>query len=294
MDINLVDKLYLDNLNELENRDKNFRIVINHKIYDTSHEDDIAKFVINHTHFKDMLLIRFEYYLSKTYHGLGKGDMVFYDKNNDKLFVLELKSLKDKYSNISDKEKINKCIAQSTKYSEYTAIWCSKESTPVSIIELADGKIQIIERTVLTPFSIDQKVELNEEPSETILVPSISHSSVSHSSVSHSSIYLKNKSLNPWINSVKKKENDEIDNDQWFTHPGDQTYTKYRIIEDTLESERVVDNQPSSGSRRSFRKRVKKVCQECSKCSKYYIVMKDTHGNVLMSEMHDINEADID
>ena len=93
---NLVDKLSLDNLAELEDRDKNFRIVINHKIYDTSHEDDMARFVINRTKFKEMLLIRFEYYLSKTYHGLGRGDMVFYDKPNDKLYVLELKSLKDK------------------------------------------------------------------------------------------------------------------------------------------------------------------------------------------------------
>lgn len=265
MDINLIDKLSLNDLSELKNRDKHFRTVIDNKIYDTSHEDDIARYIINNTKFKDMLLIRFEYYLSKTYHGLGRGDMVFYDKVKDILYVLELKSLKDKYSNITDTSKIEKCIAQSIKYSEYTITWASKESIPVSVIELADGKIQITERITLPAEKLGEELILIDQ---------------------------KNKSY-PWTNTLQKRELEEINNDKWFNHPGDQTLTKYKINGDTLESERIVDYQPSSGSRRSFRKRVKRVCQECTKCTKYLLVLKDTQGAILMQEYHEINEIDI-
>lgn len=269
MNLNLIDKLFLENLSELEDRDKNFRIVINHKIYDTSHEDDIAHYVINNTKFKNMLLIRFEYYLSKTYHGLGRGDMVFYDKENDKLYVLELKSLKDKYSSTTDTSKIEKCVSQSIKYSEYTANWASKESNPVSVIELLDGKIQIIERTTF------------EKPAEKNLVDELQPVKLNYKP-----------KVFPWTNSIQKKELDEINNDKWFKHPGDQTFTEYKINGDTLESIRVVDCLPSSGSRRAFRKRVKRVCQECSKCTKYYITLKNTQGDILMQEYHEVDEVD--
>lgn len=264
MDLNLIDKLSLDNLSELENRDKNFRIVINHKIFDTSHEDDIARYVITDTKFKDMLLIRFEYYLSKTYHGLGRGDMVFYDKINDKLYILELKSLKDKYSNTTDNSKIEKCIAQSIKYSEYTTKWASRNSTPVSVIEFSNGKIQITEH--------NKPNKPVEEEEEEILIHS------------------KQSTTFPWTNTPQKKELEEINNDKWFVHPGDQTLTQYKIINDTLESVRIVDYLPSSGSRRAFRKRVKKVCQESTNCSKYFIVLKNIQGDILMQEYHEIEE----
>ncbi len=268
MDLNLIDKLPLCDISELENRNMNFRVVIDHKIYDTSHEEDMARYVINNTKFKDMLLIRFEYYLSKTYHGLGKGDMVFYDKQSDILYALELKSLKDKYSSITDTSKVEKCIAQSIKYSEYTLIWASKESIPVSVIELTDGKIQITERITLPPEKPIQKI--SEQLEELVLITKTT----------------------PWNNTIEKREQEEIDNDQWFNHPGDQTFTRYKINGDTLESERIVDYQPSSGSRRSFRKRVKRVCQESSKCTKYLLILKDTQGTVLMTELHEINEID--
>jgi hypothetical protein len=288
MDLNLIDKLSLDNISELENRDKHFRIVINNKIYDTSHEDDIAHYVINNTKFKDMLLIRFEYYLSKVYHGLGRGDMVFYDKLSDKLYVLELKSLKDKYSNTTDTAKIEKCIAQSIKYSEYTTNWASRESIPVSVIELSDGKIQITEKTTFEKpigkiseklTGINQSLQnlplyLQLEPDELILLDKTKPK------------------LFPWTSTIQKKEQEEMINDKWFTHPGDQTLTQYKINGDTLESIRIVDYLPSSGSRRAFRKRVKRVCQECSNCIKYYISLKNTCGDILMQELHEINEAD--
>ena len=70
--------------------------------------------------------------------------------------------------------------------------------------------------------------------------------------------------------------------------------TKYKINGDTLESERIVDYQPSSGSRRAFRKRVKRVCQESTKCNKYLIILRDTNGDILMQEYHEINEIDTD
>jgi hypothetical protein len=277
LNLNLVDKVSIDNLIELERRDKHLRIVIDNKIYDTSHEDDIARYVINHTKYGNMLLIRYEYYLSKAYHGLGKGDMVFYDNTNNVLYVLELKSLKDKYSSITDSAKIEKCIAQSIKYSEYTLTWASKESIPVSVIELTDGKIQITERITLPaekPKPNEQSNDLlNLSPQKIDQNPKISKY--------------------PWTNTIQKKEQEEINNDKWFSHPGDQTLTKYRINGDTLESERIVDYQPSSGSRRAFRKRVKRVCQESTKCTKYLIVLKDTQGAILMQELHEINETDV-
>jgi hypothetical protein len=272
LNLNLIDKLSLDNLTDLENRDRCFRIVIEHKIYDTSHEDDMARYVINHTKYGNMLLIRFEYYLSKAYHGLGKGDMVFYDKTNDILYVLELKSLRDKYSSMTDTAKIEKCVAQSIKYSEYTLTWAFKESIPVSVIELSDGKIQITKRITLPAVdNDDQTEEHGREETEGS----------------------KQKIKNPWVNTVQKRELEKINNDQWFTHPGDQTLTKYKIVGDTLESERIVDYQPSSGSRRAFRKRVERVCQETTTCTKYLAILKDTQGAILMQELHEINEVGV-
>ncbi len=267
MDLNLIDKLSIDDKIELENRNRYFRIVLDHKIYDTSHEDDIARYVVNNTKFKDMILIRFEFYLSKTYHGLGRGDMVFYDKLTDILYVLELKSLKDKYSNITDASKIEKCIAQSIKYSEYTMVWASKDSVPVSVIELEDGKIQITERITLPP-----EKQISEQLNELALTKS---------------------KISPWTNTIQKRELEEINSDQWFSHPGDQTLTKYKINGDTLESERIVDYQPSSGSRRTFKKRVKRVCQESSNCTKYLLILKNIQGVILMQEYHELNEIDV-
>lgn len=243
--MDLVDKLPIDDLDLLKQRDYNHRIVINHKIFDTSHEDDIAKYIINDTRFGKMLLIRFEYYLSKTYHGLGKGDMVFYDHLTGVLYVLELKSLRDKYSTITDSAKIEKCIEQSIKYSKYTKNWCNKESIPVSVIEFNDGKIQIIE--------------------------------TSHNDHNDNDDH-----------NDHSKQNDNNDHNEWFSHPGDQTDTKYRINENTFESIRIVDYEPSAGSRRAFRKRVQRVCEETTKCTKYLAILKHVNGTILMEELHNL------
>ena len=70
--------------------------------------------------------------------------------------------------------------------------------------------------------------------------------------------------------------------DKLFKHQGDQTETTYKIIGDTLEAERIVDSvQISSGSRKSFRKRVERVVHECTNCSKYLITIKHTNGDIL-------------
>jgi len=268
MDLKLIDKISLDNVEELIDRDKKFRIVINHKKYDTSHEDDMARFVINNTKYKDMLLIRFEYYLSKTYHNLGKGDMVFYDLLNDKLYTIELKSLKDKYSNTTDGSKIDKCNNQSIKYAEYSLIWANKESIPVSIIENDDGAIQIIERTIL-PTRIE-----NVEEEDKITGFKIRS--------------------NPWINTLEKKEQEEINSDKWFTHPGDQTDTRFHIKGDTMEIVRTVNevDKLSANSRKAFRKRAKKICEECSTCTKYFCIVKNLQGEILFNELHSLNELE--
>ena len=296
LNLNLIDKLSLNNLSELEHRNQHLRTVIEHKIYDTSHEDDIARYVVNHTKYGNMLLIRFEYYLSKIYHGLGKGDMVFYDKQNDVLYVLELKSLKDKYSSITDSAKIEKCIAQSIKYSEYTMTWASKESIPVSVIELADGKIQIIERITLpaekTIDKLSQHLTQLSLPTSPTTSSKVSISEKQTQEQTQEQIPVSKINKFPWTNTIQKRELEEINTDMWFSHPGDQTLTRYKINGDTLESERIVDYQPSSGSRRSFRKRVKRVCQESTKCTKYLAILKDTQGAILMQELHEINETD--
>jgi hypothetical protein len=197
--------------------------------------------------------------------------MVFYDKQNDILYVLELESLKDKYSSITDSAKIEKCIAQSIKYSEYTIVWASKESIPVSVIELIDGRIQITERITLL-------VENELLPNKTIKSEILKK------------IQLKNKY--PWTNTIQKRELEEINKDIWFSNLGDQTLTKYKINGDTLESERIVDYQPSSISRKAFKKRVKRVCQESTNCIKYLAILKDIQGIILMQELHSINDSD--
>lgn len=254
-DLNLFDKLSLDDTVSLENRNRYFRTLINYKFYDISHEDEVKKYVINNTKFKDVLLIRLDYHLSKIYHTRETGGMVFYDKENDILYVLELISLKDKYSNTTDISKIENCITRSIKYSEYTVAWASKESIPVSVIELTDGKIQITERITLPPGKIQTKT-------------------------------------NPWTKTIQKHDLEEINNDKWFNLPEDQTLTKYKINGYTLESERIVDYQPSSEAIKAFKKRVKRVCQESSVCDKYLLIMKDIRGTILMTELHEINEVD--
>lgn len=146
--LSCTDKFCLSNTEELHNRNKNLREVINNKTYDISYEDEIAKYVINESRYKNMLLIKFEYYLFKS-RDFDKGGMVFYDNENDKLYAIELRSLKDKYSKIPDNSKIEKCINQSIRYSEYTKIWASKDSIPVSIIEMEDGSINITEKNIV-------------------------------------------------------------------------------------------------------------------------------------------------
>jgi len=255
-----IDKLSIDNITELENRNNNFRIIILRKIYDISYKDEMFRYIINNTKFKDMLLIRFQYCLSKLYYDIGIGDMVFYDKINNLLYVLELKSLKDKYTGTPVNIEIENCIAKSLKYSEYTIYWASKESIAVSVIELLDGKIQITERITLPA---DSPPALTPVPKGY-----------------------------PWVNTFQKKVLDEINEDKWFSNAGDQTLTKYKINGDTLESERIVDYHPSSNSRKTFKRRVQRVCKESTHCTKYLVILKNIEGVILMQEYYDVNETD--
>ena len=288
MDINLIDKLSLENSAELENRDKSFRIVITHKKYDTSHEDDIARYLLNYENWKDMLLIRYEYYLSKTFHGLGRGDMVFWNPGDKKLYIIELKSLKDKYSNTTDTAKIEKCILQSIRYANYAMTWANVSGIPVTAIEYANGDIVITEHIEHKP--VNDIIEEDNEEEEIIFL----NIGGGVKLPSPPQIDVKKPSLNPWLknqNPWTKNKVREIEEDKWFTHPGDQTETRYKIVGDTLEAERIVDYEPSSGSRRSFRKRVQRVTEECTKCTKYFLCMKNLTGDVLMQEYHMLNDS---
>jgi hypothetical protein len=144
----------LINLEEISKRNENFRICINHKIFDTSHEDDMAKYIINSDKWKDKLVIRYEYYISKTYHGMGRGDLALMDDNN--IYIIELKSLKDKYSSTTDSSKIKKCEEQSIKYYEYAKSWAKnidKTIIPITVIEYENGKI--IENIIINYDDVD-------------------------------------------------------------------------------------------------------------------------------------------
>lgn len=238
------DYIDLNNVELLKDRDRSFRTVIEHKKYDTSHEDDLCRILVKNDRWGSMLLIRYEYYLSKTYHQLGKGDLVFWDQKNSKLYAVELKSLKDKYSSTTDQSKVDKCIEQSLKYAEQAKNWCGQKAIPVTVIEYSNGEIVV------------------EERHQQVLRPPVQ---------------------NVW-------QGCEFEQEKWFNHPGDQTDTRYRISGDTLEAERTVDYEPSSGSRKSFRKRVQKVAKECTKCTKYYLTMKNLNGDILMNEIKPIDD----
>jgi len=86
-----------------------------------------------------------------------------------------------------------------------------------------------------------------------------------------------------------------LEDDKWYSHPGDQTVTQYKIKGDTLEAERVLDYEPSSGSRKSFRKRVERVANECTtrNIKQYYLTMKKNDGEILMTEMHSVENANV-
>jgi hypothetical protein len=68
----------------------------------------------------------------------------------------------------------------------------------------------------------------------------------------------------------------------------DLTKIVFNINGDTLESERIIDYEPNSGTRNAFRTRVEKVARETTVCTKYYLLMKNVAGEIIMSEMHDL------
>jgi hypothetical protein len=340
----LVDLCDTENLND---RNRSFRIVIENKKYDTCHEDDLGRLLVNNDRWKNMLLIRYEYYLSKTYHGLGKGDMAFWDPIKKKLYCVELKSLKDKYSSTSDTSKVVKCIDQSIKYANAALDWASIKGIPVTVIEYPDGEVKVEERitqilrkgmqenspiginphihntppgiTPISPPGINPIPVLKTPPGINPIPvlktppginpipvlktppginPTISpNTSLGIDPLHYPSfpvlpsapgvvpgIYNLNPRPNPW--ETKKPL---LETDEWFTHPGDQTDTRYKINGDTLEAIRIIDIEPSSGSRKSFRKRVHRVTEECTNCTKYLVILKNLQEEVLMQEYHEIN-----
>ncbi len=132
----------IENLFELELRDSNFRQILKHKIYDTTREDEIAKYIINNTKFKNMLLIRYNYKSSET----TTGNMVFYDTLSDILYTVEIGN------------DVDKCITNS----KLIKSWASKEGVPVLVTENAHGKIDIIESNpYITRTTYKNSIEKN-------------------------------------------------------------------------------------------------------------------------------------
>jgi len=225
MDININDMYSLDD------RDYNLRIIVNHKKYDTTHLDNIAKYIINNTKWKSMLLIKYDYYShSDKNNDQEKGGMIFYDKNNDQLYAIETMSLKN-ISRFQESTIIEKCTQKSIKHAENAKLWTGKEVIPVIAIEYSNGYINI------------------------------------------------NDKLNPW----KKIET--------IISPKLLNYKTiiYKIVDDTLEAEIIVDDEPNSEMRELFRKYITKIATESTICTKYFIVLKNANLDILMQEYHEIS-----
>jgi hypothetical protein len=207
-----VDKFIITDLDLLKDRDYHFRKVISYKKYDTCHEDDMIRKIVDEKPWSGYLLIRYEYYINKIVHGLGKGDLSFYDLNTKQIYCVELKSLKDEYGRVTDESKVTKCREQALKYADLCESWSSNKGIPVAIIEYKDSSI-------ITEFIEKDVHDLDDET--------------------------------------------QIDLYNWFTMPGDQTETRYKIVSNgeinVFVAERIVDYEPGPGPRRSFRKRVQKV-----------------------------------
>lgn len=258
----MIDKINLSNKEELIDRDKCFRLVINNKKYDTSHEDDVARYVINNTRFKDMLLIRYEYYISKVYHGLGKGDLAFLDKDNI-IYTVETKSLKDRYANITDSAKIEKCKTQAFTYANYASKWTGtgKKGIAVTAIETDKG---IIITELKSPINSENSDDSN-------------NSEDSNNSVSDV------EEINECV---------EVAQGVWHKDIGDsQTNTQYKINGDMLIVQRIIDYEPSKGARKHFRKRAERMARNM-KCTKYYVVMKNVKDEVILREYHTLEKND--
>ena len=236
-----VDKFDISDIDLLKDRDYHFRKAISYKKYDTCHEDDMIIKIVDEKPWSEYLLIRYEYYINKIVHGLGKGDLAFYDKDTKQIYCVELKSLKDEYGRVTDESKVKKCREQAIKYAKLCEKWSNSIGIPVSIIEYKDSSI-------ITEFVKISKDE-NFTSSET-----------------------------------------QIDLYNWFTMPGDQTETKYKILPrdnmgNKITSERILDYEPGPGPRRAFRKRVQKVghiLKETNdlKISNYSVKIMDKTGHV--------------
>jgi hypothetical protein len=300
----LIDKIDITDIDHLKERDYNIRICISTKRYDNSHEEDLFFEIINFDRFKNMLVIRYEYLLSKVYHGLGKGDLVFYDPATTDIYCVEVKSLKDQYSSASDQEKINKCIEQSTKYAQAALYWAGKKGIPVTVIEYADNSLIMEEKRTYNlklPRSQDQFNEVKQDQFNEVKqnqFNEVKQNQFNEVKQNQDQLDDSDKTLNP--NQISDHSQDP-DNSQvqissqdptsnWFTHPGDQTDTVYKISGNTLVAKRTIDYEPSAGSRKSFRKRVQKVAAENTRCEQYDIIMQLKSGEIVMSETRKLTD----
>lgn len=62
---------------------------------------------------------------------------------------------------------------------------------------------------------------------------------------------------------------------------------KYKINNDTLEAEKIVDHDQNSSERREFKKKVHLISKEFTTCTKYYLFIKNKNGDILMNEIYE-------
>lgn len=61
----------------------------------------------------------------------------------------------------------------------------------------------------------------------------------------------------------------------------------YKIVDDTLEVEQTL-SEIHPLSKTNFRKHVQTIVERCTNCTKYYLLIKNSTGIVILSEMHSI------
>lgn len=145
MENNTQNSINLNDLTLIKDRDFCFRTFICSKKYDVSYEHELCKFLITSSRWKNMFIIRYDYCINNG--DTQKGCLILWDQQQQKLYAIEILSLKNKNVEFTEKN-VAQCISKSIKYAKATKDYASVEAIPVTAIEYNDGEIRIEERHV--------------------------------------------------------------------------------------------------------------------------------------------------
>lgn len=79
-------------------------------------------------------------------------------------------------------------------------------------------------------------------------------------------------------------------NDRWIIKYDDDDTTSYKINDGILECERTISEKPTTTTFDSFRKFTENIAKQCTNCKKYLLLIKNTDGETLMNELHDVDD----